>query len=165
MVSSMNREIVEMLCRQLNQELQNAYFYLGISAYFDSVSLEGFAHFFKVQAKEELEHAMRIYEYLVSRGQKVELYDVPIIKKEWSSPLEAVKAFYEAEVTNTQRIWALVDLARKYNDKATEAFLQWFVTEQVEEEKVAMELLAKVEMIKDNVAGLLALDRHLAERK
>lgn len=161
----MNKEVVEALCKQLNQELQNAYLYLGMAAFFDSISLGGFAHFFKVQAKEELEHAMKIYEYLVSRGQRVELYDVPLAKKDWNHPFEAVKAFYEAEVANTQRIWALVDLARKHNDKATEVFLHWFVNEQLEEEKLAMDLLAKVEMVKDNVVGLITLDRQLAERK
>jgi ferritin len=134
-------------------------------AYFDGLSLGGFAHYFKVQAREEVEHALRIYQFIVDRGQRVELDDVVLEKKNWSSVLEAVRDFYEAEKSNTQRIWNLVDLARRTGDKAAEAFLQWFVNEQVEEEKSAMDLLAKVEMLKDNVVGILNLDRILAERK
>lgn len=161
----MEREMLEALNRQLNQELRNAYLYLAMAAYFENLPLSGFAHYFKVQAKEELEHAMKIYDYIVARGDRVELQDVPVPKKSWSSVLEAVKDFYEAEKENTQRIWSLVEIARKHGDKATESFLYWFVNEQVEEEKQALDLLSKVEMVKDNVAALLALDRILAERK
>lgn len=161
----MNSELLSALNKQLNQELQNAYLYFAMSAYFDGTALSGFSHFFKVQAKEEVGHALKIYEYIVSRGQRVDLYDVPVVKKEWKSPLEAAKDFYSAEVANTQRIWDLVDFARKHGDKATETFLHWFVSEQVEEEKLAMDLLSKVELVKDSAAGLLELDEHLAERK
>ncbi|MEM0326064.1 MAG: ferritin [Desulfurococcaceae archaeon] len=161
----MNPELLSALNKQLNQELRNAYLYLAMAAYFDGLSLGGFAHYFKVQAREEVEHALRIYQFIVDRGQRVELDDIVLEKKNWSSILEAVRDFYEAEKSNTQRIWSLVDLARRTGDKAAEAFLQWFVNEQVEEEKSAMDLLAKVEMLKDNVVGILNLDRILAERK
>lgn len=161
----MNQEVLEALNKQLNQELANAYFYLAVAAYFDYNSLKGFANYFKVQAREEVEHAMKIYEYISARGARVDLRDVALPKKDWSSPLDAVRDFYEAERANTQRIWELVDLARKHGDKATEALLQWFVNEQVEEEEQALDLLSKVEMIKGDVGALLALDRVLAERK
>lgn len=159
----MDRDVLEALLRQLNQELQNAYLYLSMAAYFDSISLGGFAKFFKAQAKEELEHALRIYDFIVDRGGRVVLYDVPIAKKDWGSVLEAVRDFLEAERANTRRIWELVDLARSRGDKAAEAFLQWFVNEQVEEEKTAAELYSKVAMIGDNMAGLLVLDKQLSE--
>lgn len=161
----MEREVIDALNKQLNQELRNAYLYLAMTAYFENLPLGGFAHYFKVQAREELEHAMKIFDYIVARGDRVELQDVPVPKKSWSSVLEAVRDFYEAERENTQRIWNLVEVARKHGDKATELFLNWFVNEQVEEEKQALDLLSKVEMVKDNVAALLALDRILAERK
>lgn len=161
----MNIELLNALNKQLNQELSNAYLYLSMAAYFDSLSLSGFSHYFKLQAEEELKHALKIYDYIVDRGERVELFDVHVPKKNWSSILEAIKDFYEAEKTNTQRIWGLLDLARTHGDKATEAFLQWFVNEQVEEEKQAMDLLSKIELIKDNVVGLITLDRILAERK
>lgn len=151
--------------RQLNQELRNAYLYLAMTAYFDSLSLTGFAHYFKVQAKEELEHVMRFYEFMVDRGWEIELQDVPKPKAKWGSVLEAAEDFLAAETENTKRIWKMVDLAREAGDKAAESFLQWFVNEQVEEEKNASELLAKVKLAKDHPAALLALDRMLAERK
>ncbi|MCC5990581.1 MAG: ferritin [Thermosphaera sp.] len=161
----MNEEVLKALNKQLNQELQNAYLYLSMAAFFDEKSLTGFSHYFKVQAKEELEHAMKFYEHIIDRGGVVELYDVPAPSKKWKSILEAVQEFYDAEVRNTGRIWELVNIARKHEDKATEVFLQWFINEQVEEEKNASELLAKVKMVGDNIAGILALDRMLAERK
>ncbi len=151
--------------RQMNQELRNAYLYLSMAAYFDSLSLAGFAHYFKVQAREELEHAMKLYQFMVDRGWEVELGDVPKPKAKWGSVLEAAEDFLRAERENTQRIWRMVDLARQAGDKAAEGFLQWFVSEQVEEERNASELLARVRMVKDNPAGILALDRMLAERK
>ncbi|MCY0890730.1 MAG: CoA transferase [Pyrobaculum arsenaticum] len=164
-VSRSDKELVEALNRQLNYELRNAYLYLSMAAYFDGLSLGGFAHFFKVQANEELKHALRFYNHLVERGWKVELYDIPKPKSGWGSVLEAVEDFYNAEVENTKRIWELVDLAKAKGDKATESFLKWFVDEQVEEEKLAAELLAKVKLAKDSPAALLTLDNLLAQRK
>lgn len=161
----MDKEILNALNQQLNQELQNAYLYFAMAAYFDNLGFKGFSHYFKVQAREKLEHALKIYEYINSRGARVDLYDVRLVKKNWNSIHDAMKDFYDAEKNNTQRIWNIVDLARRLGDKATEAFLQWFVNEQVEEEEQAMDLLNKIELVKDNPAGLLTLDRLLAERK
>jgi ferritin len=161
----MSEEVVEALNKQLNQELRNAYLYFAMAAYFKSLALNGFAHFFMVQAKEEVEHALKIYEYITRRGWSVKLYEVVPEKTAWTSVEEAVKDFYEAEKRNTQRIWGLVELARKHGDKATEAFLQWFVNEQIEEEEQATDLRTKVELVKGNIAALLALDNILAQRK
>lgn len=158
-------EVREDFNRQLNQELMNAYVYLSMAAYFDSISLTGFAHYFKVQAREELEHAMKIYEFMADRGWRIELQTLPKPKANWSGVLEAVEDFLKAEEENTKRIWKMVDLARQAGDKAAENFLQWFVNEQVEEEKNASELQAKVKLLKDHPIGLLMLDRMLAERK
>jgi ferritin len=151
--------------RQMNQELRNAYLYFAMTAFFDSLSLTGFANYFKVQAREEMGHAMKFYEFTVDRGWEVELQDVPKPKTKWSSVLEAVEDFLAAEVENTKRIWRMVDLARETGDKAAESFLQWFINEQVEEEKNASELLAKIRLSKEQPAAILAIDRMLAERK
>ncbi|MEM1522349.1 MAG: ferritin [Thermofilaceae archaeon] len=158
-------ELVNDFNRQLNQELRNAYLYLSMAAYFESVTLPGFAHYFTVQAREELEHAMKFYRFMVDRGWSVELQEIPKPKTRWASVLEAAEDFLNAEIENTKRIWRMVDLARQAGDKAAESFLKWFVDEQVEEEKNASELLARVKLVKDHPAGLLALDRMLAERK
>ena len=97
--------------RQMNQELRNAYLYFAMTAFFDSLSLTGFANYFKVQAREEMGHAMKFYEFTVDRGWEVELQDVPKPKTKWSSVLEAVEDFLAAEVENTKRIWRIVDLS------------------------------------------------------
>jgi len=110
-------------------------------------------------------HAMKFYEFTVDRGWEVELQDVPKPKTKWSSVLEAVEDFLATEVENTKRIWRMVDLARETGDKAAESFLQWFINEQVEEEKNASELLAKIRLSKEQPAAILAIDRMLAERK
>lgn len=151
--------------RQLNQELRNAYLYLSMAAYFNNRALPGFAHYFLVQAREELEHAMKFYHFMIDRGWRVELRDIPRPKAEWGSVLEAVEDFLKAEEENTKRIWEMVDLVRRAGDRAAENFLQWFVGEQVEEEKNASELMARVKLAKDHPAALLTLDRMLAERK
>jgi ferritin len=136
-----------------------------MASYFDELSLKGFANYFKVQAREELGHAMKFYEFIIDRGWKIEIQDIPRPKSSWRSILEAVEDFLAAEVENTKRIWRLVDLARESGDKAAESFLQWFVNEQVEEEKNANELLAILKLTKEHPSAILALDRVLAERK
>ncbi|MEM4824397.1 MAG: ferritin-like domain-containing protein, partial [Desulfurococcaceae archaeon] len=85
--------------------------------------------------------------------------------KKWNSVVDVVRDFYEAEKANTQRIWGLVDLAKKHNDKSVENFLQWFINEQLEEEKQASDLLAKMELVGENPVAILLLDKLLAERK
>jgi len=161
----LSKEIESALNKQLNQELQNAYLYLSMAAYFSSMNLSGFEHYFLVQAREEVEHAMKIFNYINDRGGRVELYEVPKPRSQWESVEKAVEDFYNAEVANTARIWELVELSKRAGDKATESFLKWFVDEQVEEEKNAQELLARIKLVRDSPAALLMLDRVLAERK
>lgn len=155
----------ELLNRQLNQELRNAYLYLSMASYFDGLGLRGFAHYFRVQAKEELGHAMKIYEFVFDAGGRVVLYDVPKPKDGWGSVLEAVEDFYSAEVENTRRFYELVDRAREEGCKVVESFLKWFLDEQVEEVSSASDLLAKVRMVGEQRHALLVLDSKLAERE
>ncbi|MET1159490.1 MAG: ferritin [Thermoprotei archaeon] len=161
----LSEEINKALNKQLNQELRNAYLYLSMAAYLASRNLNGFSHYFTVQAKEEIGHAMRIYKYILDRGGRVVLEDIPKPKTEWKDLLELARDFYEAEVSNTKRIWELVELARKHGDKATESFLKWFIDEQVEEESQASQVLALVKMVRDSPPGILALDQRLGQRK
>ena len=158
-------EVLKALNKQLNQELRNAYLYLAMAAYFDEKGLDGFAHFFKVQSKEELGHAMKIYEYIIARNGRIELYDIPSPKTDWKNIAEVIEHFCEAEVENTKRIWELVDLAEKHGDKATVSFLKWFVDEQVEEEQLASDLKSKIELVANSPPAILALNRELKQRK
>uniref|UniRef100_A0A7C5YWE5 Ferritin n=1 Tax=Ignisphaera aggregans TaxID=334771 RepID=A0A7C5YWE5_9CREN len=161
----LDKKVEEVLNKQLNQELQNAYLYLSMASYFMSLNLSGFAHYFLVQAKEEVEHAMKIFRYISDRGGKVELYEIPRPRSNWSSIEEAIEDFYNSEVANSKRIWELVEVVNKIGDKATESFLKWFVDEQVEEERNSQELLTKIKMVKESPPALLMLDNILGQRK
>jgi len=161
----LDKKVEEILNKQLNQELQNAYLYLSMASYFTGLNLNGFAHYFLVQAKEEVEHAMKIFRYISDRGGKVELYEIPRPRSNWSSIEEAIEDFYNSEVANGKRIWELVEVVNKIGDKATESFLKWFIDEQVEEEKNSQELLAKIKMVKESLPALLMLDNILGQRK
>ena len=135
-----------------------------MAAFFEEQGLPGFAAFFRAQAREELEHAMRIYGYIHDRGGKVELMDVPAPRAGWQGVVDAVEEFVRIEGETTRRVWNLVDMARQEGDKATESFLQWFVNEQVEEEKLASDMLAKVKLAGISGPALLMLDRMYASR-
>ena len=125
----------------------------------------GFAQWMKVQLREENTHAMKFYEYLVTRGGRVVLSAIDAPDKEWKSPLGVFEAVYAHEVKITVMINDLLKLARDEQDTATEVMLQWFITEQVEEEANALLILEKLKMIKDSANGLFMFDHKLGERK
>ena len=155
----------EALNEQINAELFSAYLYLAMAAYFEAEDLPGFAHWMRVQAQEELEHAMKIFDFVNERKGRVQLAEIKAPKATWSSPAEAFEDALHHEESVTQRIHNLVDLARSLKDYATEVFLQWFVEEQVEEEATAETVLRKVQRAKDHPPALLMLDRELGQRK
>ena len=165
MVRTVDAKVLKALNEQLNSELYSAYLYLSMAAFFDSKGLSGFAHFMKVQAKEELEHAMKFYEYINSRGGRVELYAIQEPPREWASVTDTIRAALEHERSVTRAIHKLVDLAKEVDDKATEAFLHWFVGEQVEEEKMFSDILQLLEFAGETPQALLMLDAKLSERK
>ena len=150
---------------QINAEIRSSYLYLSMSAYFESQSLKGFAKWMRVQAKEELEHAMKFFDYVYERGGRVVLKPIEAVKTEWPNATEAFEDTYKHEMLVTSLIDKLTDLARSENDHASEVFLQWFINEQVEEEDNASYILSQLKMISDSTLGLLNLDRELGNRK
>jgi ferritin len=159
------KEFVEKaLNNQINAELQSAYLYLSMSAYFESINLKGFANWMRIQAQEEVGHAMRFFKFIFDRNGKVKLLSIDEPEGSWKSPLDAFENVYSHEQKVTGLINGLVDLAKKENDHATENFLQWFIGEQVEEEASALEIVEKLRFIKDSANGLLRLDSELAKR-
>ena len=159
-----DNKIVDALNVQINEEMASAYLYLAMSADFKSRNLEGFASWMKIQTQEEIVHAMKIYDFLNSRDGKVMLQALNAPQDTWSTPLEAFNAAYKHEQYITGCINELVKLARDQNDNATELFLGWFVTEQVEEEETASGVVQKLELIKDSSTGLFMLDAEMATR-
>lgn len=153
------------LNKQINAELYSAYLYLAMSAHFETVNFRGFAHWLKIQAQEELGHAMRFYGYIVEIGEKVVLEKVETPPVKWASLLAAFTDTYKHEIEVTGMINELVNMSASLKDHATNNMLQWFVSEQVEEESQTNEIVQKLKFIGDAKGGLLILDHQLAKRK
>ena len=149
---------------QINAEMYSAYLYLSMSAYFESINLQGFASWMQIQAQEELTHAMKIYKHINERSGRIKLGAIEGPISEWASPLEAFKNAYAHEQKVTGLINKLVDLAINESDHATNIFLQWFVTEQIEEEMNADGIVQKLKFTGDSPNTLLMLDRELMGR-
>lgn len=153
------------LSKQVNRELYSAYLYLAMSSYFESASLRGFAKWMRIQAKEEQAHAMKFYDYIVSRGGKVALMDIEAPKGKWASAGKVFEETYAHEQKVTGMINGLVDLAKKENDHATFEMLQWFVKEQVEEEEHSSDILNQIRIVGDIPGHLFWLDHQLGKRE
>ncbi len=151
--------------KQINAELYSSYLYLSMAAYFESISLRGFAHWMKAQAEEERGHAMKLYEYIIDRNGVVTLAGIDGPRTEWKSPLAAFSEAYAHEVKVTSMINDILSLAREEGDYATEEMLDWFVNEQMDEEANPKLIIDKLKIIKDSGDGLLRLDSELGERK
>jgi len=152
------------LNEQVNAELYSGYMYLAMSSYFESVNLPGFAAWLKVQAGEELGHAIKIYEYIVECGARATMTAIAEPPAQWETPLAAFEAVADHERKVTGMINKLADMAAAEKDHATSVFLQWFITEQVEEEASADAVVQKLKLVKDATGGLYMLDRELGER-
>lgn len=150
---------------QINQEFTAAYNYLGMAIYFDSNNLDGFANWMRMQHDEEMGHGMKLLTYLQDRGGKVKLETINNPRCDFKNPLEAFHVSLEQEQKNTESINKLYELATKLNDYATKSHLQWFIDEQVEEEKSVEDIIALLERIGEDTTGLLYLDDKLATRK
>jgi len=160
-----NPKIEKAFNEQINAELYSAYIYLSMAAYFDAKNFSGMAAWMKRQADEEMEHAMKFYSYIIENGGKVHFKAIEAPPKTWKSALEVFDAAYKHECKVTKLIHTLVDLAKKLNDHAASIFLQWFVTEQIEEEATASSIVDKLKLIKENGAALLMLDHELGKRE
>lgn len=149
---------------QLHSEFSAAYLYLSMSAYFRSINLNGFAAWMRAQAQEELMHGMKIYDFINEREGAVALKEIDAPTAAWDSPLAAFENAYEHEKEVTAQIYELVDLSLEVRDHATNTFLQWFVTEQVEEEATASDIVHKLKLVGSDGNGLFLLDRDLGGR-
>jgi len=154
----------EALNRHANAEFYSSYLYLSMSAYFQSINLTGFAHWMRVQAREELAHAMKFYDHVIGRGGRVSLQAVEAPTSQWDSPLAAFEDAYRHEQKVTGLINQLVDEAVQTRDHATNVFLQWFVSEQVEEEASVDAIVQKLRLVGDAPGGLFMIDHELGKR-
>jgi ferritin len=157
-------EMASALNEQINKEMYSAYLYMSMSAYSNKIGLKGFANWFMVQYHEEMFHAMKIYEYVQRQGEDVKLESLATPPDTFESPLDMFTQTLAHEQYITQSINDLMDLAVTIKDHGTQIFLEWYVTEQIEEEENDNDILLQLNLVGDNPHGLLMLDRELAAR-
>jgi ferritin len=160
----LNKKVCDALNKQLNNEIYSAYLYLSMSSYAGSIGLKGSANWFMVQYNEEMVHAMKFFNFINSRGEHTELASIAAPPTEFKTLLEMFEQTLNHEQFITASINDLMDLALAEKDHATQIFLQWFVTEQIEEEENDRDIIGKLRLIGDNGQGLLMLDTELAAR-
>ena len=160
-----SKKMEDALNKQINAEMYSAYLYFAMAADFEDKNLTGFAHWMYMQAQEEFGHATRFYNYVLEQQGKAILSAIDAPPSEWATPVEAFEAVYKHEQHVTSLINNLVALAMEEKDFASNILLQWFVTEQVEEESNASTILAKLKMVGDSVQGLFMMDRELGQRQ
>jgi ferritin len=157
--------VQDALNKQINMELSSSYAYLGMSAYCELNNFLGSATWMQIQSQEEQGHAMKLYNFLIARGCKVKLEALPAPPGEFASIPHVFECALEQEHAVSESINDLYELA--HNERAFAALveLQWFITEQVEEEKSVREIVAKFKMLKDDPSAMLDLDRELGARQ
>ncbi len=150
---------------QINAELDSFYIYLSMAAYAESINLEGFASWMRIQAQEEMGHAMKIYDFIHERDGRVTLQKLGKPPSDWANLKAMVEAAHAQERDITEKIDQIVNQAVKEKDHATNAFMQWFVTEQVEELATINTLLNQLELIDGAPGGLFLLDQEMSKRQ
>lgn len=158
------KKIEEAFGEQIKYELESAYIYLSMAAYFDAEGFDGMGRWMRAQVQEEVTHAMRFYKHIVERGGHVKLHPLAMPQQDWQSPLAAFEASYKHEQFITGKIDALVKLAQTEGDHASRTLLQWFVDEQVEEEASSSKVVQDLKLVGDDGRGILMIDRELGQR-
>ncbi len=160
----LSKRMEEAFNTHVNRELYSAFLYLSMSNRSNHIGLKGFANWFMVQYHEEMLHAMKMFEYIQRTGGSARLKAIEEPPSEWSSALDMLEQTYEHEKKVTAWINELMEIAIEEKDHASQIFIQWYITEQVEEEENDTDLIAQLKLINDDPQGLMLLDRELAGR-
>jgi ferritin len=160
----LGKKVQDAINEQIKNELYSGYLYLAMSAYFEAKNLPGFAHWMRMQAEEEQEHALKFFDFVNDRGARVVLQAIDQPPVEWESPLAVFEQTLEHEQKVTGLINQLYELALEENDYPTQVMLQWFIDEQVEEEKNATEIVETLRLAGDKGQALIMMDRALGRR-
>ncbi len=160
----LNQTVQDALNDQINCEFLSSYAYLAMSAYCEIESFRGCAKWLQLQSVEEYDHAMKIYRFMLARHCKVTLQEIPAPQADFESVLAIFEKVLQQEIDVSRRIEALYELAFKERAFAELIELQWFITEQVEEERTARDIVTKFRLVQDDPSALLDLDRELGER-
>lgn len=160
----LSKNLQEAINEQIKNEIYSAYLYLSMSAYFEAHNLPGFAHWMRVQYEEELGHALRLFDHVHDRGGRVILQAIPQPASDWKDALEVFAQVLEHEQRVTAMIHNLYETALAEKDYAAQVMLQWFIDEQVEEEKSASQILEQLRLVEGRGSALLMLDHRLGKR-
>jgi ferritin len=163
-MTTIGKTMQDAINEQINKEFFSSYLYLSMAAYFEDKNLMGFAHWMRLQADEEREHAMKFYNYILDAGGRVYLKAIDAPETDWKSNLQVAEQVAEHEGKVTASIHNLYELALKEKDYPAQVMLHWFINEQVEEEKNAAELVAKLRLIEERGTAVLMLDHRLSKR-
>lgn len=161
----LTQKLQDALNEQINKEFFAEYLYLSMSAYLESIEMEGFANYFNIQAQEEHFHAMKMFNFVHDKGGRVILKSLNEPKSEFTSVTDVIEESLAQEKFVTRSINDLMDIAIKENDHSVKSFLEWYVDEQVEEESTISKLLAKLRLINGEGLGLLTLDSQMGMRE
>lgn len=159
-----SQKLIKALNDQFNYEILSAHYYLAMAAYCSAQDLDGFATYFKVQAEEERFHAMKFYDYVVEVDGRILITDISNPQNNYKSIVDVFKSALEHEQSVTKRVYNLMDIAQEEKEHATQNFLNWFVSEQVEEEANMKAIIKKLERLGNDNHGLFMLDKELGAR-
>ncbi len=160
----LSKTMQDAINEQIQKEYHSSYLYLAMAAYCEAGNLPGSAKWMRIQSKEELSHAMKLFEHMVDRGGRITLQAIQQPAAEYKSALDLFEKVLAHEQLVTASIHKLYALAVKENDYPAQVMLQWFVTEQVEEEKNAGQVVEQLKAVGESKSSLMLLDRHLGKR-
>ena len=161
----LNSNIEDILNAQINKEFYSAYLYIAMSAHFDRMGLKGFANWTKVQAKEEMDHGMIIFDYIIARDGKVNLHPIEAPTNTFNNPLQIFEMILSHEKIVTESIAKVANLSEDECDRATRLFIDWYISEQVEEEAQVLDVIKKIKMFGTDCSILYHLDSELMSRE
>lgn len=159
-----SKDLQKILIEQLNKEYYSAYLYLGMSAYCSKEGFNGTSNWFLIQYQEEVAHGMKLFKYLEDQDVEIQLPEIKSVKVDYASLLDVFKKSLAHEQKMTKNLNVLSDLAMKDKDHATYNLLQWYVTEQVEEEATLKGIIDHINLVGDNGYGLYTIDKELGTR-
>ena len=160
----LSKKVEDVLNKQINAEFWSAYMYLSMSSWFESKGLKGFANWMRVQFQEENTHALKFYDYVLSRTGEIKLEPIAAVPATWEDILAIFNQSYEHECKVTAMIYNCYDVAEIEKDRATTSMLQWFIDEQTEEESNVLEIIDQLNLIGENGQAIYLLDKELATR-
>lgn len=159
-----NKNVQDILNKQVNAEFWSAYLYLSMSSYFAQKGYAGFANWMRVQYQEEMSHALKIFDYIISRGGEAKVEPIAPVETNWKNTQAVFESTYEHECKVTDMIHNCYEVAIKEKDHAAANMLQWFIDEQAEEEEAALAIIDQLKLVGDNGAAIYMLDKELATR-